>query len=339
MGQIIDQAIRLYRRNFARFLGIAAIAQIPAALSGFLTTGASSMPFADQIFDEYASPMGGGTVFLSLTLTLVAAVWTQVIGCVLVQSASDTYFGQPTTLGVAFRRVGSSWTAVIAAFLLLFLFAMPLVILFMIPIVGWLLAIPGAGMFIYFATVIVAILPSVIVLERRGARPGIARAWDLARRKFWWLFGFFLLLSLFAVLLTQGPTYLLTGLLFLLGDGVLSAETMFILTLVVSSLFAVLFYPIQIASATLAYYDTRIRYEGLDLALQTLMFEDDGSGVSDGLNAVDQVIRHPPPDHQRFRPTRGEWGAFSLITLGLGGLMILLLIVVAAIDFFAFPGF
>lgn len=347
MGQIIDQAIRLYRRNFARFLGIAAIAQIPAALGGFMTLGMTAMPFVDQFSNQYSEAMAMGMALLNIAFMLIALVWTQLVGCVLLQSASDTYVGRRTTLGASFHRVGRSWMAVITAYLLFILAAIPIFIVFVIPIVGWLLAIPGFGMYIYFATVVMAFFAPVIVLEKRGARAGIARAWNLSRTNFWWLFAFFILLSIFAALITQGPTYLLSELLALIGDGILNIETMVVFNVLISSLFAVLFYPIQITSATLAYYDTRIRSEGLDLALQTVVLDDEAdhedpkdTDPEDALlGAIDTVIRNPPPTDQRFRPTGSEWRSFSLITLGVAGLMILLIAVVMGIELWTFSGF
>lgn len=335
MGRIFDQAIRLYRRNFARFLGIAVIAQIPAALSSFLTLSVTTMPFGTNITSEMTEPMAVGTSFLIMGLSLVAMVWTQLVGCVLVQNTSDTYLGRLTTLSVAFRRAGRSWMAVIAALLLLMVIGIVVVIIFVIPIVGWLLAIPGFGMFIYFSTVVVSMLTPTIVLEKLSARRGISRAWSLARTRFWWLFGFFLLLTLFALLITQGPTYLLAGIVALVGEGLLELETIWIIAALISVLFGVIFYPIQIACATLVYYNTRVQHEGLDLALQTVALEKENPSDGDNWDAVDHVIQHPPADGQRFRPTGGEWGAFSLITLGLVGLAIVLFGVFFMIGLFA----
>lgn len=308
MGRLLDHTIRLYRRNFGRFLGIAALVQLPMTAVGLLYSG-SMMAQVDGLYqvDPAAAIFASGGY---LVLVIVARFWMQFGAATLAQSASDTYLEAPSTLRTTIRRAGTSWLNVIGAYILMFLVAAVMFLLFIIPLFGWIAAIPGVGMFGYFGAVVTSLLVPIMVLEKRSVTGGIARAWNLARTRFWWSFGFFTLLYIFSLLVLQGPIYLLTGILSLVAEGVLSELTIVLLSSVISALLSVIYYPIAIIGATLVYYDLRIRHEGLDLALRAL--PPDG----DGRDAVDTAVRTPPATSQGFRPTWGEVGAFSLITIG-----------------------
>ena len=316
MGRMLDQAIRLYRRNFARFLLIAALVQLPSAVIILLSTSGTLL----ATFEMDPARMDVNRVLgmsgILFVMSILSAAWAQFGACVLTQSASDAYLGAPSPLRSAVRRAGRAWLAVLAAYLLAFLTIIPLVILFIIPIIGWLAAIPGTGMVAYFMAVILPLMVPVIVIEKRTGRQGIARAWHLARARFWWMFGFFSILWLFSVLVVQGPLYLLTSVLSLVGDATLSPALLGVLSALLSFLLGVIYYPISVASAMLVYYDARVRSEGFDLALRTLPPENDGWA------SVDALLRTPPATSQRFRPTWGEVGAFSLIAIVAGVLFV-----------------
>ncbi len=103
------------------------------------------------------------------------------------------------------------------------------------------------------------------------------RAWQLARRRFWWLFGFFMLLILFNLLVVQGPLTLLT--------------------------------------TTLLYFDVRVRTEGFDLAVLA------ASNNEAPLDSDQEVMRAPEPE-SAFEFTSTEVGYFCLISLGIGGIIL-----------------
>ena len=54
MGQLLDQALRLYRRNFLKFVGIIAVVQIPL---GLLQLGSSLLAFSG--FAQLSNPTPG----------------------------------------------------------------------------------------------------------------------------------------------------------------------------------------------------------------------------------------------------------------------------------------
>ncbi|MCB0158567.1 MAG: hypothetical protein KDD83_10595 [Caldilineaceae bacterium] len=323
MGRMLDQAIRLYRRNFTRFLLIAALVQLPSAAVMLLSTsGAFVAAFAvDPAAMDLGRVFGMSGIFF--VMSILTAAWAQFGACVLTQSASDAYLGAASPLRSVVRRAGRAWLAVLAAYLLAFVALIPLSIMFIIPIIGWLAAIPGTGMIAYFMAVILPLMVPVIVIEKRTGRQGIGRAWHLARARFWWMFGFFSILWLFSMLVVQGPLYLVTSVLSLVGDATLSPGMLTVLATLISFLLGVIYYPISVTSAMLVYYDTRVRREGLDLALRTLPAD------TDGWADIDTLLRTPPATSQRLRPTWGEVGAFSLIAMVAGVLFIVFALIMS----------
>lgn len=333
MGQILDRALRLYRRNFLRFLGLAALIQIPATLLGLLPAALNvNNPFLQPNVDptQIDFTLVGVLVLVGFVVVSVTLIWSQIGAAALNQMAVDTYLEIPTGIIPAFRAIGRSWLTLLGALLWAGLLSFLLVIAFIIPCIGWLGAVPGAGVLMYGSLVIFPLIAPVVVLERSGARRAWRRAWDLARQRFWWLFGFFVLLTGFSFLIVQGPLYVV---LFLSGavlgetlDPALAAA----LQVVISGLFGVIYYPVQTTSVALAYLDSRIRLEGLDLALQAA----EGQEVT-----AAQILQQTPPLQEQRLVQGKEWGYFILITLIAGVIYGLFIGLVMALGLTAFSQF
>src|SRR5712692_1831635 len=87
IGELLDQAIRLYRRNFLNFIGIIAVVQIPIGLLQFLislltlqnspvTSGVRPLP-PDAIFSPALLGAQAGTFFIAIvSFILVQGVGT-----------------------------------------------------------------------------------------------------------------------------------------------------------------------------------------------------------------------------------------------------------------------
>jgi hypothetical protein len=329
MGQILDRALRLYRNNFLKFLGVAALVQIPAALLGLLPLGLGSLENSSLandpslFFPVMLASLGG-----ILVVVVFSILWSQVGSAALTQLATDAYLSHPIGIGDAFRKIGRSWLTLVGAVLRVTLTSLGLFLFFVIPCVGWAAAVPGFGLFIFLATVVLPLTIPVVVLERKSAGMAPRRAWELARQRFWWVFGFFLLLGIFSLLVVQGPNYLVIWAVELLGAGVLSEPMRVALQTASNSLFGVLYFPIQIACVLLVYLDLRVRLEGLDLAFQAQnplpvhigLPTHVGALTQDGVTTeVDAVLRHapnPPADSKLI--VGSEWGNFVAITIGIG---------------------
>jgi hypothetical protein len=300
IGELFDQAIRLYRANFLKFIGIIALVEIPVGLLQMLsfaimlngavnlktitTTDPGAVPSPDQII-----PMLGGagaTILVSvLSFFLVGGVGT----AALTRAIADGYMGEPVDILGSYRKIGKRWLTLLGALLLFFLISLVVLIWTVIPCVGWLTG-PGLLTFLFFT--IVPLLGPIIVLEKTRASTAIRRAWDLGRARFWWLIGYVGILYVFNLLIISGPITLLNTLVVspLQRQAMMGADasqTMIISTVVqqgLSILLSILYTSLQSTAITLAYFDLRVRLEGFDLSVQTL---------SPDQNIVEQLSQSP----------------------------------------------
>lgn len=312
MGQLLDRAIRLYRRNFLKFIGIVAIAQLPVIL---LTVGTSIFSVGSgELFDPTRDPtdisaLFGPAVGATFLVGLLGVVLTQVATAALTRAVADNYLGQPVNMMEAYRKIGRSWVALVGALLLALLLYLLLVIWFLVPCIGW---FTGGGMILYLFLVIIPLIAPVIVLEKQPAVKAIGRAWQLVRRRFWWVLGFMLLLTLFAQLLVAGPSFLIAALVQGAAGSAINTTVATIIQQLISSLFSLIYLPLQLTCITLLYFDIRVRTEGFDLALLA-------AGKSGGPEAVELAANTPETVQQPTKlvslPTASEMGYFAVITI------------------------
>lgn len=330
IGQLLDQAIRLYRRNFGKFIGIIAIVQIPLTILGLLVSFVSSRG-GTLLLDPY--DLGpyllsfGGTLLQGLiSAILIRGVAT----AALTQAVADQYLGEPTSVFDAYRRIGSTWKSLIAAVLLSILINIGLGIWTIVPCIGW---ITGIGILMFYSLVILPLIAPAVVLERQRAGGAIRRAWDLARREFWWVVGFVAILYLLQMLVVQGPAAILSGVLSVAAEGWLGDfSTAFIARTVIQSLvtlfLSLIYLPLELSAITLLYFDLRVRTEGFDLALLA------ASALEDRLEPAAVLSQAPPPENKGL-VTWQEIGYFALLSIGtfvlIGALYAILMAVVYAI--------
>ncbi len=306
MGQLLDQAIRVYRRNFLRFIGIIALVQVPATALGMLVTlgiywsaaagseggllSGASLAAASLLGPEWYANLAQIVFTAVIQLLLIQGVGT----AALTRAVADHYLGRPGSFLDAYRRLGRGWLRLIGALLLAVVFCILILLYwFLVPCVGWL---SGMGVFVLFSMVVMPLIAPVIVLEKQGVLGSIRRAWDLARRRFWWVLGFAGILYLFQVLVVAGPAYLLNVVLQLvLGipyTGAAYAGAYVVQTVaqsLVSMALSLLYLPLQLTAITLLYVDLRVRTEGFDLLWRT---EDT---LREGALPADLLPQAPPP--------------------------------------------
>jgi hypothetical protein len=316
LSEILDQAIRLYRRNFFTFVGIVAVMQIPLSLltllvnlptaPGMQATGAFST-------ESQLLATGGMCITAVAALVLIQGFVT----AALTRAVADYYLGQPISFVEAYRKVGRVWSRLIGAMFLAGLINLGLLLWFIIPCIGW---FTGIGILLFFSQAIIPLAVPVIVLERKSGYPALRRAWDLARRRFWWVVGFVAVLYLFNQIIVQGPSVLLGILVVALGDplaeagGAVSVYTLqTIAQALVAMVASVLYLPLQLTCMTLLYFDLRVRTEGFDLMLQadhTLHEEAE----------IETLMAQAPPAESTGLATWPELGNFALLSLGIGAI-------------------
>ncbi len=222
LGELLDQAIRIYRRNFISFIGILALGYIPYALltlfSSWLSLSSSltvlQATTARNPFALFSSP----GYWLSIVLGLVSgAVYLVLLNGIstsaLVNNILRDQFGQKTGILDSYRQIGPYWWKIIITLILYALLLLAAFVWLIVPCVGW---ISGFGLLFFLGAIVGQIIPAIVIIEKLNGIEAITRAWDIARRRFWWLVGFAIIFALFNILVVAGPTYLMRYLLSLL---------------------------------------------------------------------------------------------------------------------------
>jgi hypothetical protein len=329
IGQLLDQAIRLYRHNFLTFIGILAVVLVPLTLLqmviSLLTFGDATQQFP---FDP-AQPIGLPASFVvgmtaNSLIALVSFVLVQGLAtAVLTRAIADSYLGETTAVSDAYRKIGHSWLSLLAALLLALLVSLGLSFYWLlVPCIGWL---TGLGALIFFGLVVMPLLAPLIILEKQPAARALRRAWDLARRRFWWVLGFVLVLFIFNQLLVTGPVTLVTlGFQLLYGNPLQAGAPAYAFSLqtivqsLVTLISSLIYLPLHLAGITLMYLDLRVRTEAVDLALLA-------AAGPEAPATVAALARAPAPADGGL-VTGAEMGNFVLVSI-VGVVVAILLIV------------
>ncbi|MFW6068819.1 MAG: hypothetical protein ACOC9E_04470 [Chloroflexota bacterium] len=351
LGEILDRAILLYRHNFLQLIGIVALVQVPVTLiqtTVSVTTFGNAFSRLGDAFSNPATAPGdpfavfGPSYFVGASLSSAVGI----LGFILLQgvataaltvAVAGSYFGDaPTSIGDAYSRIKDKWVQVVGALLLAAALAIALGIWWIIPCFGWL---TGGGMLLFLWYVIIPLLVPVIIFEDSSPTTAWRRAWMLARRRFWWVLGFAIILYTFNLLVVAGPAAVVTlGSQLLSGNPFEMTGESFTFQTVAQSLTVLitgLFYlPLQVAAMTVLYFDLRVRTEGLDLALAAESLAGSGSTIAD-LIAVSPAAGGNEP---LLKPT--DWRNFVFLTLAtlLGFALLYGLILVLAFSLVAALG-
>jgi len=297
VGDILDQAIRIYRRNFVPLVIIVAIISLPYValqLAITLLTNPFTLGFSQtsQSFDPDAINTGmllaGQLLSLGLALAYGVAV---VFQCgALTAFVSEKFLGRAISVREAYGRAFRRWLALLIAVVLLSLIFGAVISamcgLWLVPVMG--ISALGAGLdnsssaafgvvtlmlcCLVGPALAVAIFLGVrwgffvqaIVLEDYNSSGGLGRSWKLVKGSFWRAFFVIAALALLVFVLNLG-LYLLTLTLAAL---IQSSTALDILSSVSRQLINIIFTPLQFAALTILYYDLRIRKEGFDLQMQ-----------------------------------------------------------------------
>lgn len=312
--ELLDAAFRIYRRNFLTFVGIMAIMQIPLSL---LTLGSSLVSFRglDSLSGagmpdlQYFLGTGGTILVGILSFFMVRGFAT----AALTRTIAASSLGGRLGVIESYRKIGSSAGNLLLSLLLSVLILIGMLIWLLIPCIGW---FSGLGMTYYFSFVVIQLLVPVIVLEKRGPMDALRRAWELARRRFWWLLGLAAVLYLLNLVLL-GPAALVNYLIAFIFQRSVTSSMDFMTTGSISAisnalmtmLVTLIYYPLQLSVIVLAYFDLRVRNEGFDLSMQSI-------NSAEYPDPVDAIAAAPAVPQQASILTRMEFGYFVAGTLG-----------------------
>jgi len=324
LGELLDQAIRLYRRNFTTFIGIIALVYVPlmilqTASSAIMTSSMDTMSLSnspESVFSNSAYWIG---MLSTLVISFLQFIFVQGIATgALTRAVADNYLGKPTSILDAYRGIGKSWLSLLGALLLVGLLILIAVVWWLVPCIGW---FTGLGIMFFLSAAVSPMVAPVVVLEEARAGAAVRRAWFLVRRRFWPVLGTIVVLYLFNLLIVNGPlavvNYLLSTMLpGAVGDYTAQLVITAIIRAIVSIVFVLIYYPLQMTAFTLVYLDLRVRTEGFDLALLAM-----GSG--DSGNSTDVMAAFVPQSSEKLI-TGSDLGNFAILTFGALGLYLLI---------------
>jgi len=303
-GDIIDRAVRIYRRNFVALLTIAAVPCLSYYISSLLFWSGYSKLLLGTISGSPVETivmllMGMAGQFVSALLMLSAiAGMSRCIG-------DYAMLGEPITfrkcVKVVSKRVGDILLMALlcVVFLVVMYVAFIVVFFVLVLIVVFAFGLPRQmGMPAWVSTtigsvailaalvlgVIVALiivsrvifLPAILMIEGQSAGQSIGRAFTLGGKN-WYriggllLFGYFVKLSVAAAIAV--PLTIWLGLNGAINADLVTTPTWTAALTGIDQLSGLLVLPIYMISVTLLYFDNRVRKEGYDLELLTIGLE------------------------------------------------------------------
>ena len=300
-GDIIDRAVRLYRRNFTSLIGIASIPSICYCIGSLIFWAGYSRLLLGTVSGSPIETMlmigAGGIIDLLAGLLLLATI-AGMSRCV----GDQVMLGEPITLGkcakVVRRRIGDILlmallfvvfgmvmyfvlTFVILALIMIVAFAFGIITTLGMPTwlsstIGAFVILGGLALGVIVALIVVSrviFLPPVMMIEGQSAGESVGRAFRLGGKN-WYRLGALLLFAYFVKLsMTAAIGIPLVGWLGV--NGSLTAEMLAqpwwtAVFTAINQLSEMLIMPILMISITLLYFDNRVRKEGYDLELLTI---------------------------------------------------------------------
>lgn len=333
LGELLDRAIRLYRRNFFKFIGIIALVQIPLTIISlivglFTISGVSSQltdPTAMQNLENMENPLEllGPNFFSGMGISLIVGIISifllAIAMAAVTRLVADAYLGERIGAMEAYFRIEDRVPALFGTLISNFLVGLLVFIWFMIPCVGWL---TGLSMLSVLGYIVIPLTVPVVILEGFSGFNALRRAWELMRRRFWPVIIVAVVLYLFNQLVVAGPAYLVSLIFQFLtpsmingGNVEFALQIQTVAQTLVSMIFSLLYVPLQLACMTLLYFDLRVRQEGLDLML--------AAEEQPGITAAELVAKAPQMPQGSIM-TLGEMGNFAILSVGGGTILFIL---------------
>jgi len=253
--EIVSASFAVYRDNFWTVLGVSALTLFPLFTGNYLLNTASR---------SSRGAVGLSACFGTLFLLIVTITLATILNGMVTQIASETQFGNRLSLQQAWQQAKPRFRTLAGSIILvaILLGGLTFISLILTALCG--VAIVLLAITLYFSITIGYFYVPVVMLEEWGETASIDRAMRLAQGRFWNIVGLAFVYGVIGLLLG-----FLVGILFLSGRVVSGAGGGFLVALVTAGI-SVLIAPLLPIGMTLLYYDTRIRYENMDSALNTV---------------------------------------------------------------------
>ena len=290
IGELLDAAFALYRRNLLLLVAINAVVQVPFALlnlalfqllgvgadldtvgtPGFLGTPGNPN---GTLSDAQLSAVKGLAVYFGLVVVLQMLVVLPLSLAAMCRAVSDRYLDRPASLGSSYAAALRRGGALLGAILLLILIVVGVTAgLFagvavsalagpfgILPAIGfgiaWVVSLP-------LLAVRSTLFAQAIVVEGVGSAAGLRRSWRLTGGFFW---------RTFAILLVVFILQTVVGSVLQIPIGLLVSGartgTQQLVSQAISAITSVVVTPLSLIALTLVYYDLRIRREAFDIEM------------------------------------------------------------------------
>jgi len=253
LGEMLDGAFTIYRRQFASLFLTALVPQLP-----LIVLVAVYYAFLASMAGSAATGFGSTTAIAAVIVVLVLVPFAAVgsataVGAVTFQVAR-AYTGTPVTTGEAIRRGLKRSLPMMGAYAVVAILSMFGILAFFIGfVVVWISAF--------------AVAPAV-VLEHRGPMEGISRSWQLIKGAWGEVFLVMFIAGMIATL--PGTAVSMVAMIGALvvshgnPDTLMAAQ---VVGQVLSQIARTVTVPFSIGTTVLLYYDRRVRTEALDVQM------------------------------------------------------------------------
>ena len=287
VGELLDGAFTLYRRNFVLLVAIAAVVQVPFAFLSLIAFGLADVSGRLSSLQTLTrSVQNQGNILTpdqsSLLYQDIGAIVAYFAGIFIVQylvvfplsqaattsAVSARYLDQETSVRASYGAALARWRSLIAMVMWLVLLVGGPVVLAVVFAVATgstaLLALFLVAFLVFYLIVLVraTVAPAAIVLEKLSGWQGIRRSFLLTSGSWWRIFGIRLLLAIIQGIAGYAIILPVTAL-----SSATSIGTQQAIGQVAQAIVAVFIAPITLVTLTLLYYDLRIRREGFDIEM------------------------------------------------------------------------
>jgi hypothetical protein len=246
IGELVDGAVKLYRRDWLTLTGIAALVLFPLTFIQLWVTQGLVSSFDPLATDAEFQAMTTELLLVTLVFVGVELLIAQpFLVAAISRAAVDAYLGEQVTLGRTLRYALSRLPAILWV---------SIITVVAITVGLILLIIPGI-----IAAVRLTLAPAVVVVEDVRGTKAVGRSWNLTGGHFWRVLGTLILSGIIEAVglaIIQIPTGVIAPLLGPEGWPVSALGT---------ALSSALVTPFSLLIVVLLYFDLRVRKEGYDI--------------------------------------------------------------------------
>ena len=324
LGAILGASFRVLRRNPKPTFGAALLIQGSVYLLLILVVAGVTFNAAARVnsstsqnTDQITAGATGLIIVASIIPALLAVIASAVLQGIIVLEVSRGAVGEKLTLRALWTRargrIGAliGWAALLVLAMTVVLGAIALIIVVLVVslgtggiiaavLIGFLASFGLVVAFVWLSTKL-ALVPSVLMIERLSIRASVARSWSLTLGYFWRTFGITLLVAAIIGFVSQVasiPLSIVTQFATVLfdpqgqkGSGVtVLLAVVGVLAVVIAVVIQSITSVVQSATTGLLYLDLRIRKEGLDLELVRYV----EARQSGNASAVDPLLHGAP---------------------------------------------